>query len=256
MSEEDFDLTSEDEIEDIESEDEDIEEENLAEDPAPEKELIVDDPYDWFQCQITVAITWLPVDGHDMGRQVIIAGRTHEDDPVIRSYREGDLFLEDAIGDIRHELEMSLAEREKEYLARKEEAKKQKTLTRTVPRSPSYTPLPTYPRGLLNNDDALVSLNTSKKLLEMLEKLKRAGDNGLDYKNFVKTYKSQWVLEWSYMKYINLDDPDHKDRVLIGEKGEATYQAAMDWESIKEQPPEQTKQEKKDDVAKQQIGLF
>lgn len=240
---------------------------NAEEDKEPEKKLIVDDPYTWEDCQVTMGMVWHPYDGHDLGRLVVISGRTHQDAPIVRSYREGELDLMDAVGDIRHELMMSLDARKQEYEKRKAEeaakaaeaeAKRKEYQKKAKERSVStsnYTPPPAYPKGLLDNEDAMNNINASKKLLEMLEKLHRAGETGLDYKNFTKTNKSNWVLEWSFMNIILLDQPGKKDRVLMGPKGQEIYDAAMAWKPG-EAKPVQTKQEKKEENSKQQMGLF
>jgi hypothetical protein len=79
--------------------------------PPPEPKVIIDEPYEWEKCQITVTVTWMPADGNEEGRMVIIGGRTHQDAPVMRTFREGHLLLAPAIHQLLDELKVQLANR-------------------------------------------------------------------------------------------------------------------------------------------------
>lgn len=255
MTEEDYDVIDEDEVEDVEAED--TEDEPQPADPEPEKEpekeLIVDDPYDWFQCQIHVGVDWLPVDGHDLGRLVIVSGRTHMDVPIIRTAREGEMDLLEIIGDIRHELEMSLEDRERAYQERKKE-EKAKPASR-VPTRSTYTPptpVPDFHPDLFKDHDALVAMNTSEKALKMLRELVRYKER--TYKEFKKSWKDQPVLELLVMNLIDVKD----EKVTITEKGRAMYDVAMAWKPSAKPATETQPVEKTPEKAEKsnQLGMF
>jgi hypothetical protein len=48
-------------------------------------------PYDWEKCAVRLSITFLPGDGDEGGRQIIIGCNTHRDPPLIETIREAGL---------------------------------------------------------------------------------------------------------------------------------------------------------------------
>ena len=48
-------------------------------------------PYDWDKCTVRLSITFLPGDGDEGGRQIIIGCNTHRDPPLIETVREAGL---------------------------------------------------------------------------------------------------------------------------------------------------------------------
>jgi hypothetical protein len=81
---------------------------------------VLDDPYDFEQCQVTAAITWLPADGDPRGRPVLAGVRTHLDAPILRVYREANLplaalpaILESLLAELRQQLPERQADRRK-----------------------------------------------------------------------------------------------------------------------------------------------
>jgi hypothetical protein len=48
-------------------------------------------PYDWDKCTFRLSITFLPGDGDEGGRQIIIGCNTHRDPPLIETVRDGGL---------------------------------------------------------------------------------------------------------------------------------------------------------------------
>jgi pyruvate/2-oxoglutarate dehydrogenase complex dihydrolipoamide acyltransferase (E2) component len=49
------------------------------------------EPYDWDHCTIRFSITFLPGDGIESGRQVILGCNTHSDPPLIETIRKAEL---------------------------------------------------------------------------------------------------------------------------------------------------------------------
>lgn len=97
----------------------------VATPPEQKKEIIVDDPYIWEKCQVTVSLTFLPSDGHEQGRVVILGGRTHDDPPIIKTFRAMDVMDADSLFaqvlTIMEELQASLPGRAVQAAKRKEE---------------------------------------------------------------------------------------------------------------------------------------
>jgi len=48
-------------------------------------------PYDWDKCTVRLSITFLPGDGDEGGRQIMIGCNTHRDPPLIETVREAGL---------------------------------------------------------------------------------------------------------------------------------------------------------------------
>src|SRR5262245_34948157 len=48
-------------------------------------------PYDWDKCAVRLSITFLPGDGDEGGRQIIIGCNTHSDPPLIETARKAGL---------------------------------------------------------------------------------------------------------------------------------------------------------------------
>lgn len=234
-----------DDNEEQEIEEEEIEpsdEEDVGEDiPVPEpsavpaketKQTIVDDPYEWDKCQITLTITYFPDDGDQQGRMVVFTGRTHMDAPVIHYFREGEVSNTEAmlgiIGEIQAELMATLEDRGQAYQKIKtkqaEEAAKRPAVTHISSSSRPVTPaFPQYPAELLTNNDALTEMNVSVVALKMLQELVRYEKR--DYKMFKKSWKDQAVLELLVFQWIQIKDTD----VVLTEKGKAVYDRAMAW---------------------------
>src|SRR6266545_7413165 len=45
-------------------------------------------PYDWDKCTVRLSITFLPGDGDEGGRQIIVGCNTHRDPPLVETVRE------------------------------------------------------------------------------------------------------------------------------------------------------------------------
>lgn len=59
---------------------------------TPDSEPAADEqPYDWEKCTVRFSITFLPGDGDEGGRQIILGCNTHRDPPLIETIREAGL---------------------------------------------------------------------------------------------------------------------------------------------------------------------
>jgi hypothetical protein len=102
----------------------------VAAQAANDKKLIVDDPYDFDRCQISLTVTWLPNDGDPNGRQVIVSVRNHLDAPIVRQYRDIDIALGEPFDGLLRELKEQLPQRLNEKYKRELEAKSRRTPAR------------------------------------------------------------------------------------------------------------------------------
>lgn len=96
------------------------------------KKLIVDDPYDYDKCQISLTITWLPNDGDPNGRQVIVSARNHLDAPIIRQFRDIDINLPQPFEGMLNEIRSMLPQRLNEKYKRELEAKPKRSVSKPV----------------------------------------------------------------------------------------------------------------------------
>lgn len=94
---------------------------------------VVDDPYDFEKCQITICIALLPSDGDPRGRDVIVAAYNHDDEPLIQNCREADLGpFPKIITDMLDELKKMLPERAAAYVEEKRKETEEKEKRKTV----------------------------------------------------------------------------------------------------------------------------
>lgn len=120
-------------------------------------------PYDWDKCTVRLSITFLPGDGDEGGRQIILGCNTHRDPPLIETVREAGLgslppviagLLEGLkrrlpeqarIAESRRQAEKEAAERlefERRQAREKIQAARQKTLAKNDRRrQPSSAPI-------------------------------------------------------------------------------------------------------------------
>ena len=226
--------------------------------PEPEKpKVIVDDPYDWYQCQITLAVTWLPREEGKEDREVIVMGRTHDDPPVIHPpVRSGEVLgaeVTEAMENILVSLMGSLEERGKaragKVAEQKAEAEKRVAeqakrdaeraeRIKSHPQGQAYTPPPAKPSidyALFKDTDAMNAMNVSETMLKMLEQLVNHGDQ--DWKTFKAKWKDQPVLELMFAGYIVAEG----EKVKLAEKGKATYERALVWKPGEKPVQQETK---------------
>lgn len=216
--------------------------------PAPEPEkpqVIVDDPYDWYQCQITLAVTWLPREEDKGDREVIVMGRTHDDAPVIHlPVRSGEILgaevtgaMEDVLVSLMSSLEDRGKVRAEKVADARAEAEKQKAEAakrqaeheerrKNRPQGQAYTPTPPKPSintALFKDTDAMNSMNVSETMLKMLESL--INNDSQEWKKFKAAWKDQPVLELLFVGYMIAEG----EKVKITDKGRAVYQKALAW---------------------------
>lgn len=228
------------------------------EEPA-KPQVIVDDPYDWYQCQITLAVTWLPREEGKEEREVIVMGRTHDDAPIIHlPIRSGEILgrevteaMESVLVGLMSTLEDRGQARAEKVAAAKAEAEKQKAEAakreaerqermKNRPQGQAYTPPPAKPSinsALFKDTDAMNAMNVSETMLKMLESL-RNNDNQ-EWKKFKATWKDQPTLELMFAGYIIAEG----EKVKITDKGKAVYEKALAWKpgekSAGDKPKEQ-----------------
>lgn len=77
----------------------------------PVKSVLADDPYEYSRAQISATITWLPDDGNEHGRAVVIGVRSHQDMPAIRMYREDDFLPSEPLAGMLEELRARMAQK-------------------------------------------------------------------------------------------------------------------------------------------------
>jgi hypothetical protein len=145
MTEDDEDETTTVEEQQITAEPETVD--NLTEQPAPaaapapitpvDTNPLTSDPYDFEACTIAIQVMLLPSDGHQQGREVVIAVRNHQDMPIIRAFRLADVSLASPITDLLEELRADLATRAAAKQQREAEAAavKQKQAEESAARS-------------------------------------------------------------------------------------------------------------------------
>jgi hypothetical protein len=121
-------------------------------------------PYDWEKCNVRLSITFLPGNGDEGGRQIIVGCNTHRDPPLIETVREAGLgsmppviagLLEDLkrrlpqraeMAESRRRAEEAAAERlklQQQQAKEKIQAPRKRTLTKNDRRrTPSPAPAP------------------------------------------------------------------------------------------------------------------
>lgn len=87
---------------------------------------LLDDPYEFDQCTITVQMTMLPDDGHQDGREVMVGVRNHADQFIMGIFRLGELPMPDGINSLLDQLREQLPARELAKAMRDAEANKKK----------------------------------------------------------------------------------------------------------------------------------
>lgn len=94
--------------------------------PVPPKPAnpLLDDPYKFDECTITVQLTMLPNDGHADGREVMVGVRNHADPFIMGIFRLNELPLPDGIRALLDELQEQLPARELAKAMRAAEANK------------------------------------------------------------------------------------------------------------------------------------
>lgn len=246
ISEEEVDSIEEDDGEVVESSDEPTSSSTPAT-PAPTASkavIVVDDPYEWDKCQITLTITYLPDDGNDQGRMVIFSGRTHMDTPVFHYFREGEVAdgtaMLSVLGDIQQELMASLEARGIAHskVKAKETADLESATAKAKVQASLSKPYaqPQIPQELLNNQDAMNEMNTSSLALRMLQDLVRSGNR--DFSTYRRTWKDQPVLELMAVGLLKVQE----DKITVTDKGKAMYDQAMAWKpKVKAVQKENTK---------------
>ncbi|MDX9863213.1 MAG: hypothetical protein RBT34_00255 [Anaerolineaceae bacterium] len=91
---------------------------------------LTEDPYTYADCIISATINWMPEDGEPGGRQMVIAVRNHQDQPIVRFCREAELSLEDIpelLGDMLNQLREDMPNRKMAMLEAKANEKKKKS---------------------------------------------------------------------------------------------------------------------------------
>ena len=111
-----------------------------------EPKNLLTDPYEFDNCTISIQIVLLPADGSELGREVMIGVRNHQDPPIIRVFRESEVALASPVTDLLEELRGELDARKMANAVRMaDEAKKkaeQKPATAKAPQAEKPAPKP------------------------------------------------------------------------------------------------------------------
>lgn len=89
--------------------------------------VVEEDPYEFNQCLITVAMALMPDDGSPDGRKVMLGVRNHQDEPILKACRLGELLpLPDPVQQLLDQLKEQLPARSEKTTERKKAAEDRK----------------------------------------------------------------------------------------------------------------------------------
>ncbi len=89
--------------------------------------VVEEDPYEFDQCLITVAMALMPDDGSPDGRKVMLGVRNHQDEPLLTTCRLSDLMpLPDPVQQLIEQLKEQLPARSEKAVERKKAAEEKK----------------------------------------------------------------------------------------------------------------------------------
>ena len=120
---------------------------NDAQEKKPEDKkpvnVVEDDPYEFDQCLITIAMALMPDDGNPDGRMVMLGVRNHQDEPILASCRLSDLMpLPDPVQQLLEQLKHQLPARSKRAAERKAKAEEAKKKLASKSKPAAKTPPP------------------------------------------------------------------------------------------------------------------
>ena len=110
---------------------------------AKQVNIVEDDPYEFEQCLITVAMALKPDDGSPDGRMVMLGVRNHQDAPILDTCRLSDLMpLPDPVQQLLEQLKDQLPARSEKAAERKAKAEEAKKKLASKSKPAAKTPPP------------------------------------------------------------------------------------------------------------------
>jgi hypothetical protein len=153
--EENAEAAASDDDDDEEKKDDEDEEDDEADSPAEAKtgekkpeeskpvNVVEQDPYNFDQCLITIAMALMPDDGNPEGRPVMLGVRNHQDEPLMGTCRLSDLMpLPDPVQQLIEQLKADLPVRSERTAKRRkdEEDKRKAALEKSKKKTPGIKP--------------------------------------------------------------------------------------------------------------------